>query len=115
MKDENQNLQLLDGLIGKVGTQGAMIMDYVTNVLGPMLRTAEEQPLDVYLDWGKYDMRSPDEKWDMGQGNRSFAALLKEKGYAPVGGEANDGTGWSSWSNRTDQVFEALFPAEGRR
>ena len=26
------------------------------------------------------------------------------------GGEVNDGTGWSSWRNRTDVLLAALFP-----
>jgi hypothetical protein len=62
------------------------------------------------MDWGKYDLRSPDERWHMGDQNRSLVAMLKERGYTPSGGEVHDGAGWSSWSNRTDTLLEALFP-----
>ena len=98
------------GVFGKVGVQSGIWFDFALNALQPMLKTADEQPLDVYIDWGKYDLRSPDERWDMGQRSRDLTALLKERGYKPAGGEAHDGTGWPSWTNRTDAVFEALFP-----
>jgi hypothetical protein len=47
----------------------------------------------------------------MTETNRRFAAFLRERGYRPAGGEASDGAGWASWRNRTDRVFEAMFPA----
>ena len=75
--------------------------------------SASEQPLTIYLDWGKYDFRNPHEAWDMGEVNRGIADLLKSKGYAPVGGEVSDGSGWPSWRNRTDRVFAALFAKQG--
>ena len=64
----------------------------------------------IYLDWGKYDLRSPMEGNDLRKSSRSFARLLRSRGYSIVGGEVNDGTGWASWKNRTDRVFETLFP-----
>ena len=66
--------------------------------------------MQIYLDWGKYDMRSPMEGNDIGKSSESFAERLKSKGYSFVGGEVNDGAGWASWRNRTDKVFETLFP-----
>ena len=98
------------GVFGKVGVQSAMFQDFAMAALGPMIRSADEQPLDIYLDWGKYDLRNPDEEWDMSQRARDFTATLGDKGYKPRGGEAHDGTGWSSWSTRTDRLLSALFP-----
>jgi hypothetical protein len=37
--------------------------------------------------------------------------LLRGRGYSPAGGEVPEGAGWAGWRNRTDRVFEALFPA----
>jgi len=75
------------------------------------MKTSDEQPLDIYMDWGLYDVRSPQKNFNVAVGNRNVAELFKDKGYAPKGGETADGTGWSSWSNRTDALFQALFPA----
>ena len=66
--------------------------------------------LRIYLDWGKYDLRSPAEGNDLGRSSATFARRLREKGYDFVGGMVNDGAGWASWRNRTDRVFETLFP-----
>jgi outer membrane protein assembly factor BamB/predicted alpha/beta superfamily hydrolase len=67
-------------------------------------------PVTLYLDWGRYDLRSPLDGNDMGISSETFARRLQERGYTFVGGEVNDGAGWASWKNRTDRVFEALFP-----
>jgi hypothetical protein len=43
--------------------------------------------------------------------NQRFDAFLRERGYRPAGGEVPEGAGWAGWRNRTDRLFEALFPA----
>lgn len=98
------------GVFGKVATQSGMFFDFAMGPLQSMLKTSTEQPLDLYVDWGKYGLRSSDEDFDLADASRALVALLIEKGYTPAGGEVHDGTGWSSWGNRTDAVFEALFP-----
>ena len=75
-----------------------------------VLPASNQLPMRIYLDWGRYDMRSPMEGNDLGKETRSFADLLEARGYAYTGGMVNDGAGWASWKNRTDRVFEALFP-----
>jgi len=67
-------------------------------------------PFHIYLDWGRYDARSPIEGNDTGKATEQFAKTLTDRGYDYVGGEVNDGAGWASWRNRTDRVFETLFP-----
>jgi len=64
----------------------------------------------IYLDWGRYDLRSPMDGNDLGRSSRLFAELLRSRGYAFEGGMVNDGAGWASWKNRTHRVFETLFP-----
>ena len=75
-----------------------------------ILPAATQPPLQIYMDWGKYDLRSPMEGNDLGKSSRSFARLLKARGYSFAGGVVNDGAGRASWKNRTDRVFETLFP-----
>jgi enterochelin esterase family protein len=99
------------GVFGKVATQGAWLYDFAVGPLTGMMKTPVEQPLDIYMDWGRYDLGNPQENWNWGDNNRNFTKLLEGKGYKPKGGEAADGTGWSSWGNRTGAVFQALFPA----
>ena len=99
-------------LMGKVGCQSTFEFGPLEKAFDTLLTTASEKPLSIYLDWGKYDLRSSREAWDQAANNRHFAETLRDKGYTLAGGEANDGTGWSSWQNRTDDLLEALFPAK---
>ena len=87
------------------------MLDSDDELLRKQVKPAAEAPLRVYLDWGRYDHRATREAWDMRGANARFAAFLRERGYRPAGGEAPEGSGWASWRNRTDRVFEALFPA----
>lgn len=100
-------------LIGKVGGQSLFMFDTMKQQLEEQIPEVKEEPIRIYLEWGKYDFRNPHEAWDLAEANRHFAHLLREKGHMPAGGEVHDGTGWSSWRNRTDDLFETLFPIAG--
>ncbi len=97
-------------LIGKIGSESTFMFTSMKKPLMPLIKTAQEQPMDIFLEWGKYDLRSEDEAWDLVQTNRDFVKTLREKGYKPSGGEIHDGTGWSSWRNRTEALFGSIFP-----
>ena len=101
------------GIVRKVATQSPFLMDSMHGMLLDKIQGADKQPMLIYMDWGKYDMRNPHENWDVGRGNRRFAEKLRGKGYTVAGGEANDGCGWSSWRNRTDDILETLYPMGG--
>ena len=81
-------------------------------LLAQLVQTAAEQPMDFYIDWGLYDVRAPLENWDLRQWNRDLVEVLETGGYTVAGGEVPDGTGWSSWKNRTDRVLRSLFPLD---
>lgn len=66
--------------------------------------------LKIYLDWGRYDSRSPAEGNDLRRSSTTFARRLEERGHSFTGGRVNDGAGWASWRNWTDRVYETLFP-----
>lgn len=102
-------------LTGKVATQSAFLFDMMMTGFDALIDGPEKKSLQVYMDWGKYDMRNPHENWDIAESNRKFARKLREKGYPPAGGEVHDGTGWSNWRNRTGTVFELFFPLTGGR
>ena len=98
-------------IFGKLAIQ-SMSWDQTAeaNDAGLVFAASTQWPIKIYLDWGKYDLRSPMEGNDLGKSTASFARLLHKRGYTFTGGEINDGAGWASWRNRTDEVFETLFP-----
>ena len=75
-----------------------------------LLKSPSEQPLRIYLEWGKYDSRSPREGWDAVEGGRDFSTTLRSKGYTFVGGETHEGAGWFARRNRLNSLLETLFP-----
>ncbi|MCG8606881.1 PQQ-binding-like beta-propeller repeat protein [bacterium] len=75
-----------------------------------LITSSKNAHLQIYFDWGKYDLKSPLESVDVVEGGRAVARLLREGGYSFSGGEINAGTGWGSWKNRTHRVFETFFP-----
>jgi enterochelin esterase-like enzyme/outer membrane protein assembly factor BamB len=99
------------GLFGAVGLQSLAMLDSDEAKLLPHLRPAAQRPLRVYHDWTKYDAHATREAWDMRVTNARFDQTLRRLGHQPRGGEAPDGSGWASWRNRTDRLFETLFPA----
>ncbi len=98
-------------IFGKIGIQ-SLSWDQTAEAKDAhmVFQASKQMPIDIYLDWGKYDLRSPMEGNDLGKSTASFAQLLKKRGYTFIGGEVNDGAGWASWRNRTDKIFETLFP-----
>ena len=79
----------------------------------PVMKSATETPLRIYLDWSTYGLRSPLDGWSMVKMGRDLDAYFREHGYRPLGGEAHDGSGVASWQNRTDDLLESLFPKQG--
>ena len=69
-----------------------------------------ESPLRIYLEWGRWDLRSPHEAMDMRASSQWLDRQLRARGYSPPGGEVLDSTDFASWRNRTDVLLESLFP-----
>lgn len=98
------------GTVGKVGCLSPLIFDQMAGPLLAAAKASSEQPIDIFIEWGKYGLRNPDEAWDLPKSNRTLVDKLRANGHNVVGSEIHDGTGWSSWRNRTDVLFENLFP-----
>ena len=100
-------------MVHKVSVQSLVaISEGARAALAQLVQTASEQPINFYIDWGRYDLRAPVENWDLRQWTREFSEIVESNGYPVAGGEALDGTGWSSWRNRTDEVLRSLFPLD---
>jgi enterochelin esterase-like enzyme/outer membrane protein assembly factor BamB len=97
-------------MFGAVGLQSILLLDSPAEFIRSQVRDPGEAPMRVYHDWGRYGHQITREGFDNLEANRRFNQFLREKGYRPVGGEALDGFGWASWRNRTDRLFETLFP-----
>jgi len=98
------------GVFGKLGLQSIVWEPAYEEQNRSLISGPEEQPMTIYLDWGKYDLRTPAEGSSSPRQNRAFARALREKRYTFTGGEVHDGPGWASWRNRTDRLLQALFP-----
>lgn len=96
-------------VVSKIGLQSIHMNTAREQALDEVAKAYRGQPLDIYVDWGAYDAWNPQENWDHRPRNRNFAALMRELGHNVSGGEVHDGTGWSSWRNRTDIVYRTLF------
>ena len=97
-------------LFAKAGAQSPFLFRDAREELDGLLDGLEGEPPTIYLDWGTYDFRNPHENWNMADEARGLAAKLDALGIPRAGGEAHDGSDWSSWKNRTEDLFKALFP-----
>jgi len=79
----------------------------------PMVGTPESRPLRLYVGWGAYGVRNPQEVWDNRLKTAQRARQLRDLGYEVAGGEAPDGVGWASWRNRTDAILRSILPPPG--
>lgn len=98
---------------GRVAAQSPIWFLRGEKTIQEWVSSADEQPVAVYLEWARYDLRSPHEAWDMRDNSREFQDLLRERGFRPMGGEVAQGFGWDCWRERTDDVLSALFPVKG--
>jgi enterochelin esterase-like enzyme/outer membrane protein assembly factor BamB len=98
-------------MFGGVGLQSVAMLDTPADIIRANVRDAATWPMRVYHDWGRYGLQATREGADILGETRRFHEFLRAKGYRPAGGEVLDGFGWASWRNRTDRLFETLFPA----
>jgi len=100
------------GVAEKIGLQSPFIFEMMRGPLDEMITSPDQQPLTIYMEWGKYDLRNSYESWNMTDAIKDLAKTLEKKGYKVAGGEVHDGIGWSSWRNRTDTLLATLFPKD---
>ncbi len=100
------------GVFGKVSTQSPFMLSSMEDMLRAATPAAADVPLDIYLDWGRYDPYSVVENWNLIESSRRTDQFLRDKGYQPAGGEFSGGYGFPAWRARTGAMLEALFPLE---
>jgi len=97
-------------LSSRIAIQSLFMVEFGRARFEPLVRTADEHPITIYMEWGSYDLRGPQEGWDMREYSQDLADWLRGRGYDVVSREVPDGTGWPSWKNRNDVVLKSLFP-----
>lgn len=100
-------------VVGKVGLQSAFLLTRQEQSVYALMGKAEDLPLTIYLDWGRFDLRAEREGWSLVKSNRRLLDELSDRGYRPAGGEVQDGHSFESWKSRNDRWLEALFPLTG--
>ncbi len=102
---------------GVLGVQSLYGLDSGMNWFRESLgeATAEDTPMRIYFEWGRWDLISPHENMNMRASARAVWDLLGERGYAPAGGEVWDSTDWASWRHRTHVLLQSLFPMPGAK
>ena len=102
-------------LFGAFGVQSLYALEGQMSALEAAIGEADAAtlPLDIYLEWGRWDLVSPHEEMNMRESSAWAWQLFNGKGWAPSGGEVWDSTDFASWRNRTDTLLEALFPLDG--
>lgn len=69
-----------------------------------------DQPVKLYLEWGRFDMFNPVENWDVRQMSQEIAERVKaNENVSILGGQVDDTTDWSSWRNRYDVMLNQLL------
>ena len=99
-------------LSSKLAVQSITLLDFGWERLEPLIPTESEHAFDIHVEWGAYDIRNPQEAWDVRDTTRDFASFLEGRGFDVATFEAPSGTGWPSWRNRSDAVLMSLYPVE---
>lgn len=98
----------------RIAIQSLAMVDYGRQPLVALIGQASERPLEIYMEWGVYDLQNPQEAWDARDFSRDMVEFLRGRGYTVDAREFSDGAGWSSWKYRNDLVLEHLYPLTAR-
>lgn len=97
-------------VFGNLSLQSAFVMSYIQDVMLPVVQPKAEHNVKMYVDWGKYDLRGAQEKWDTKLFTSQILSHLKDKGYKNIAtSEHPTGFGWGSWRGRNDMVLKHFF------
>ena len=88
--------------ISRVAVFSPMVFDAEMKQIEKAMKELETE-IEVYVDWGRFDIFNPVENWDV----REMAGRIKKLGdenpnIKLSGGMVNDTSDWSSWRNRYD-------------
>ena len=79
-------------------------------MINQLIDNVQYQPINIYLNWGKYDIKRRNMEEGLRERNSRIFSKLSKLGYNILGGELNAGHGWSSWKLQYDDIFEFFVP-----
>jgi outer membrane protein assembly factor BamB len=95
-------------LFSACSVQSPMVFEFFRDAILEGFKRLD-QPVNVRIEWGRFDTHSPHENWDMRTMIQSLVNEIKKNENVTIsGGMVNDTTGWSSWQNRIDQILNML-------
>lgn len=96
-------------LFSAVGLQSPLVFADAKDAIVEQVANLE-QPIRIYLEWGRFDMFNPHENWDVRKrGQEVYQMFADNEKVQLTGGEVNDSTDWSSWRNRIDLLLRHLI------
>lgn len=97
---------------GKLGLQSTMLFTETEEELEKVLAQAgnTREPLEITMEWSRYELRAEREAWNMGPVNERWARRLEAAGHRVNTSVAPLGWDWPSWKERFERVLAALFP-----
>ena len=95
-------------LFSAIGLQSPLVFADAKDAIIEQV-TKLDQPVRIYLEWGRFDMFNPHENWDIRKrGKEVYQMFADNEQVQLTGGEVNDSTDWSSWRNRIDLLLQHL-------
>lgn len=98
------------GVFGRAAMLSPNLEHGVRATLFEHIAAGKAKDATLYLDWSRFDDRRRDRGYSFAEEAEALAANLRAGGYAFVGGEVADSTGWGGMRARADRFLEALFP-----
>ena len=97
---------------GKVSAQSILPIGNGGDELLSRVAEAAVAPLEIYLDWGRYDQRDSRDGTDVAAYSRRLRAALEQHGHRALGREWNDGSDLVFWVSRLEGALETLYPPQ---
>jgi len=101
-------------VFGNVAAQSVLPIGDGERQLLDTIRLLPEQPIRVYLDWGRYDPRDPRNGTDVPASSQRLREALKNNGYEVIGREWSDGPDDRVLVDRLQNMLAAWFPRQDR-
>lgn len=94
---------------GRVAVESLFMLTAQRDELTGMAKALEGPKPEIFLGWGRYDLHSTAEGWDMREANAQLAQDLRAAGYTVETHQTPDGWDWPSWRTRTDHWVRAAW------
>ena len=96
------------GVFSRVGSLSAYALPDLSAEIQDLARASDSLGLAIYLEWGRYDLRTGEGNLDIPAENRKLATALSASGFTVATREVPEGFGWATWKHRIGRMLEWL-------